>query len=93
MSFGNKKLDKAYDRWKTQSPEEAGYYEEPDDEDREILKASLSKTFQSKKGVSMWMILWAFCGTILLYFGFLFHDIWQLIGGVLFLFLAFTQVR
>jgi len=34
MGFGSKRLDAAYDKWVTQTPEEAGYYkEEEDDED------------------------------------------------------------
>jgi len=33
MSFGSKRLDDAYDRWATQTPEEAGYYDEYDEEE------------------------------------------------------------
>ena len=40
MSFGNKKLDAAYDKWVTRTPEEAGYYE--DDEDEEIIEPDMT---------------------------------------------------
>ena len=33
MSFGSKKLDDAFDRWVTQTPEEAGCCENEEDED------------------------------------------------------------
>lgn len=32
MTFGNKKLDAAYDKWVTRTPEEAGYYEDDEEE-------------------------------------------------------------
>lgn len=35
MSFGNKRLDAAYDRWVTRTPEEAGYYEDDEDDEDE----------------------------------------------------------
>jgi len=41
MSFGSRRLDEAYDRWATQTPEEAGYYEEEEKEEKKewfILK-------------------------------------------------------
>ena len=31
MSFGSKRLDDAFDKWATQTPEEAGYYDEDDE--------------------------------------------------------------
>jgi len=34
MSFGSRRLDEAYDRWATQTPEEAGYYEEEEKEEK-----------------------------------------------------------
>ena len=32
MSFGSKKLDRAYDEWATRSPDDAGIYYEDDEE-------------------------------------------------------------
>jgi len=32
MTFGSKRLDDAYDRWATQSPDDAGIYEDDPDE-------------------------------------------------------------
>jgi len=35
MSFGSKRLDEAYDKWATQTPEEAGYFKDEGDEEDE----------------------------------------------------------
>jgi hypothetical protein len=38
VSFGNKRLDAAYDSWRTQTPEEAGYCEDDkQNEEQEII--------------------------------------------------------
>lgn len=34
MTFGDKQIDEAYDRWRTQTPEEAGYYDEEDEKSK-----------------------------------------------------------
>lgn len=36
MSFGDRKIDDAYDRWATQTPEDAGYFEEEEEERNNI---------------------------------------------------------
>jgi len=44
MSFGNKKLDAAYDRWKTAAPED----EDEDDSDEKIEEQKIEKEVQNE---------------------------------------------
>jgi len=49
MSFGSRRLDDAFDRWVTQTPEEAGYYEEDDEEEETNVSEEVKKKWTEQE--------------------------------------------